>query len=168
MGSTIKKQYPKYETTIEAWIEKYGNIELAKSVDSLLKGRIEPIFKHDHEKITPANPEKEAVIKEYDKQEPASVRESDTEKEARLQKIRLTEILGGFKNIFPRLSVFPEYREKHFLQHLWFRGDSRKPYYFWRRVCLPAHGLQYHRPEYKKHFPFIEKRSGNKSSIQSK
>ncbi len=106
VGSTIKKQYPKYETTIEVWIEKYGNIELAKSVESLMKGRIEPIFKHDHEKITPANPEKEAVIKEYDKQEPASVRESDTGKEDRLQKIRLTEMLGGFKKYIPQVVSF--------------------------------------------------------------
>ena len=106
VGSTIKKQYPKYETTIEAWIEKYGHIELAKSVESLMKGRTEPIFKHDHEKITPANQEKEAGIKEYNKQELSSVLESDAEKEARLQKVRLAEILGGFKNIFPRLSAF--------------------------------------------------------------
>ena len=106
VGSTIKKQYPKYETTIEAWIEKYGNIELAKSVESLLKGRIEPIFKHDREKITPANPEKDTGIKEYDKQEPASVRESDAGKEARLQKIRLTEMLGGFKKYIPQVVSF--------------------------------------------------------------
>ena len=106
VGSTIKKQYPKYEATIEAWIEKYGNIELAKSVESLLKGRIEPIFKHDREKITPANPEKDTGIKEYDKQEPASVRESDAGKEARLQKIRLTEMLGGFKKYIPQVISF--------------------------------------------------------------
>ena len=106
VGGTIKKQYPKYETTIEVWIEKYGNIELAKSVESLMKGRIEPIFKHDYEKITPANPEKKADIKYHDKQEPASVRESDTEKEARLQKIRLAEILGGFKKYIPQVISF--------------------------------------------------------------
>src|SRR3990172_1976240 len=106
VGSTIKKQYPKYETTIEAWIEKYGNRELAKSVDSLLKGRIEPIFKNNHEKIISENKEKDAVIKEYDKQEPASVLESDTGKEARLQKIRLAEILGGFKKYIPQVAGF--------------------------------------------------------------
>ena len=106
VGSTIKKQYPKYETTIEAWIEKYGNIELAKSVESLMKERTEPIFKHDHEKITPANQEKEAGIKEYNKQELSSVLESDAEKEARLQKIRLAEILGGFKKYIPQVISF--------------------------------------------------------------
>src|SRR3972149_786715 len=90
VGSTIKKQYPKYETTIEAWVGKYGNIELAKSVESLMKGRMEPIFKQDREKIKPTDSEKEAGIKEYDKQESASIRESDAGKEARLQKIRLT------------------------------------------------------------------------------
>lgn len=106
VGSTIKKQYPKYETTIEAWIEKYGNIELAKSVESLLKGRTEPIFKHDHEKITPADSEKKAGTKEINKQEPSSVRESDAEKDARLQKIRLTEMLGGFKKYIPQVVSF--------------------------------------------------------------
>ncbi|MBI4222733.1 MAG: AI-2E family transporter [Planctomycetes bacterium] len=106
VGSTIKKQYPKYEATIEAWIEKYGNIELAQSVESLLKGRMEPIFKHNREKITPANLEKDTGIKEYDKREPASVRESDAGKEARLQKIRLTEMLGGFKKYIPQVISF--------------------------------------------------------------
>ena len=71
-----------------------------------MKGRTEPIFKHDHEKITPANQEKEAGIKEYNKQELSSVLESDAEKEARLQKVRLAEILGGFKKYIPQVVSF--------------------------------------------------------------
>ena len=86
VGSTIKKQYPKYETTIEAWIGKYGHIELAKSVESLMKESMEPIFKQDREKIKPTDSEKEAGVKEHNKQEPSSVQGSDAEKEARLQK----------------------------------------------------------------------------------
>ena len=106
VGSTIKKQYPKYETTIEAWVEKYGHIELAKSVESLMKERMEPIFKQDREKIKPTDSEKEAGIKEHNKQELSSVQGSDAEKETRLQKIRLAEILGGFKKYIPQVISF--------------------------------------------------------------
>ena len=103
VGGTIKKQYPKYETTIEAWIEKYGNGELGKSVDSLLKG---PIFKQGHEQITPSNQRKEAGTEEYDKQESASAPETDTSGETRLQKLRLAEILGGSKKYIPQVIGF--------------------------------------------------------------
>src|SRR3972149_4626158 len=40
VGSTIKKKYPKYGGPIGGWIGKYGNIELGKSVGSILKGGI--------------------------------------------------------------------------------------------------------------------------------
>ena len=106
VGSTIKKQYPKYETTIEAWVEKYGHIELAKSVESLMKERMEPTFKQDREKIKPTDSEKEAGIKEYNKQELSSVQGSDAEKEASLQKVRLAEISGGFKKYIPQVISF--------------------------------------------------------------
>lgn len=100
VGCMIKNQYPKYETTIETWIEKYGNRELAKSVESLLKGRIAPIHNHDREKIKPAD------IQETNEQKPSSIQESDGVKESRLQKIRLAEMVWGFKKYIPQAIGF--------------------------------------------------------------
>lgn len=100
VGCMIKNQYPKYETTIETWIEKYGNIELAKSIESLLKERIAPTHNHDRKKIMPAD------IQETNEQKPSSVQKSDIVKESRLQKIRLAEMAWGFKKYIPQAIGF--------------------------------------------------------------
>ena len=108
VGSTIKKQYPKYEPIVEAWIEKYGSIELAKSIELLLKERIEPVFKPNREQTKPADSslEKEIGANEHDKQGLSSLQESGTEKEARLQKKRLAEMVLGFKKYIPQAVGF--------------------------------------------------------------
>ena len=45
VGSMIRGQYPKYETVVETWIGKYGQIDLAKSVELLIIENIEPAIK---------------------------------------------------------------------------------------------------------------------------
>lgn len=108
VGSTIKKQYPKYEPIVEAWIEKFGSIELAKSIGLLLKERIEPASKHNREQTKPSDStsKKEAGINENDTQGLFPLRESDTEKEAPLQKKRLAEMVLGFKKYIPQAVGF--------------------------------------------------------------
>jgi len=108
VGSTIKKQYPKYEPIVEAWIEKYGSIELAKSIELLLKERIEPVFKHNRGETKPSDSssEKEIGTNEHDEQGLSSLQESGTEKEARLQKKRLAEMVLGFKKYIPQAVGF--------------------------------------------------------------
>lgn len=108
IGSTIKKQYPKYEPLVEAWIGKYVSVEFAKSIDLLLKERIEPVFKHNREETKPLNSslEKEPGTNERNKQDISSLREPDTEKEARLQKRRLAEVVLRFKKYIPQAFGF--------------------------------------------------------------
>ncbi|HHT9130327.1 MAG TPA: AI-2E family transporter [Candidatus Brocadiaceae bacterium] len=100
VGGMIKKQYPKYETTIEVWIEKYGNIEFAKSIELLLKERIAPTPNHDRKKIKPAD------IQETDKQKLFPLHESDVAKESRLQKLRLAKMALEFKKYIPQAIGF--------------------------------------------------------------
>ncbi len=104
VGSTIKKQYPKYAPVVEAWIEKYGSIELAESIELLLKERIEPAFIHNREERKPL--EKEIGTNERDKQDIPPLRESDTEKETSMQKKRLAEAVVGFKKYIPQAVGF--------------------------------------------------------------
>lgn len=108
VGSTIKKQYPKYEPIVEAWVEKYASGEFAKSIESLLKERIEPAFKHNREETKPSgsSSEKEIGTNERNKQDLLSLREPDTEKETRLQKRRLAEIVLRFKKYIPQAIGF--------------------------------------------------------------
>ena len=51
VGSMIRGQYPKYETVVETWIGKYGQIDLAKSVELLIIENIEPAIKRDQGKL---------------------------------------------------------------------------------------------------------------------
>ena len=109
VGGMIKKQYPKYETTVETWMGKYGNVELAKSVESLLKERMEPVFKPDRETTNrTVEPflEKKTGVNEREKQGLSSVQETYAEKESRLQKIRLVELAEGFKKYIPQVIAF--------------------------------------------------------------
>ncbi len=108
VGSTIIKQYPKYEPIVKAWIEKYGSTELAKSLELLLKEGIQPVFKHNREEMKPSDSssKKEMGINERNKQDLSFPRESDTEKEARLEKRRLAEIILRFKKYIPQVVGF--------------------------------------------------------------
>ncbi|MBE7445699.1 MAG: AI-2E family transporter [Planctomycetia bacterium] len=108
VGSTIIKQYPKYEPIARAWIEKYESTELAKSLELALKERIEPVFKHHSEEMKPSDSasEKEMGTNERNKQDISSFRETDTEKETRLQKRRLAETALRFKKYIPQAVGF--------------------------------------------------------------
>lgn len=107
VGSVIREQYPRYETVVETWIGKYSQIDLAKSVESLIIENIEPAIKSEQGKTKLADTilENGADIKEQSKQEVSS-KETDDGKESRLQKKRLAEIAGGFKKYIPQVIGF--------------------------------------------------------------
>ncbi|HHT9158930.1 MAG TPA: AI-2E family transporter [Candidatus Brocadiaceae bacterium] len=107
VGSMIREQYPKYETVVETWIGKYGQIDLAKSVELLIIENIEPAIKSDQgkTKLSDTILENGANVKEQSKQEVSS-KKTDAEKKSRLQKKRLVEITGGFKKYMPQVIGF--------------------------------------------------------------
>ncbi len=103
VGSLIKKQYPKYETTIEKWIEKYGSADFAQSVESLLKGRGDPVPKYNHEHGNAGNG---VGAEQNGKQAFSPPQETDAAENDRQQKMHLARTLEGFKRFIPQVAGF--------------------------------------------------------------
>ncbi|NUO07218.1 MAG: AI-2E family transporter [Candidatus Brocadia sp.] len=108
IGSTIRKQYPKYEPLVKRWIEKYGSIELAKSVELLLQERVGPAAKNHQEQNEPLDfsLKSERDISESEDRDIPALHESGMEKEPSLHKKRLAVTVLRFKKYIPQAVGF--------------------------------------------------------------
>lgn len=100
LGSSIKEQYPKYQTTVETLIKKYGNVEFVQSVEALIEERIGNAVNPDGKDGKPSGGE------DAGKRATPLPRQIEKENTPRPHKIRFVDAAGGVKKYIPQVIGF--------------------------------------------------------------
>lgn len=108
VGAIIKEQYPEYLSTVEIWVEKYGNRDLARLVKPFLEQQIEKTKLNDVEELSKQElleKVKPEDLKQRKEQGSISDQKEKQKVEVQLQK-RVTEAIWDLKKYLPQVMDF--------------------------------------------------------------